>query len=104
VELLRRPTADGRGINIGCAAQNLIRDTRIVLFIGLIFSLGSTSVIGNLISGYSLTYRRVFRVGDRVKIGDYIGYVQESKLMVTYLHTVKNEVVAVPNSQIIIRR
>jgi hypothetical protein len=57
-----------------------------------------------LISGYSLTYRRVFRVGDRVKIGDYIGYVQESKLMVTYLHTVKNEVVAVPNSQIIIRR
>jgi small-conductance mechanosensitive channel len=71
------------------------------LFIGLIFSLGSTSLIGNLISGYSLSYRRLFRVGDRIKIGDYVGYVQESKLMVTYLRTIKNEVVAVPNSQII---
>ena len=71
------------------------------LFIGLVFSLGSTSLIGNLISGYSLTYRRAFKPGDRVKIGDYVGDVQESKLLVTYLHTVKNEVIAVPNSSIV---
>ena len=71
------------------------------LFIGLIFSLGSTSLIGNLISGYSLTYRRAFKPGDRVKIGDHVGDVQESKLLVTYLHTIKNEVIAVPNSSIV---
>jgi small-conductance mechanosensitive channel len=70
------------------------------LFAGLIISLGSTSLIGNLISGYTLTYRRVFKQGDRVKIGDHVGYVQESKLMMTYLRTTKNEVIAVPNSQI----
>ena len=71
------------------------------LFIGLVFSLGSTSLIGNLISGYSLTYRRAFKPGDRVKIDDYVGDVQESRLLVTYLHTIKNEVVAVPNSSIV---
>jgi small-conductance mechanosensitive channel len=70
------------------------------LFIGLIFSLGSTSLIGNLISGYSLTYRRIFKQGDRVQIGNHIGYVARSSLMVTYLHTIKNEIIAVPNSQI----
>lgn len=71
------------------------------LFVGIIFSLGSTSLIGNLISGYSLTYRRVFRPGDRVKIGSHVGYVEKYGMMVTYLHTIKNEVIAVPNSQII---
>ena len=71
------------------------------LFVGVIFSLGSSSLIGNLISGYSLTYRRTFKPGDRVKIGDHTGFVQESRLMVTYLRTTKNEVIAVPNSEII---
>lgn len=71
------------------------------VFIGLMFSLGSTSLIGNLISGYTLTYRRVFKPGDRVKIGKLVGDVQESKLLVTYLHTIKNEVIAVPNSSIV---
>ena len=71
------------------------------LFLGVIFSLGSTSLIGNLIGGYSLTYRRVFKKGDRVKIGDHTGFVQESRMMVTYLRTTKNEVIAVPNSEII---
>ena len=71
------------------------------LLIGLIFSLGSTSLIGNMISGYSLAYRRAFKPGDRVKIGEHLGDVQDSKLMVTHLRTIKNEVVAVPNSKIV---
>lgn len=71
------------------------------LFVGLIFSFGSTSLIGNLISGYSLAYRRTFKQGDRVKIGEHVGFVQESRLMVTYLQTTKNEMIAVPNSEII---
>lgn len=71
------------------------------LFIGLVFSLGSTSLIGNLVSGYSLTYRGAFRQGDRVKIGEFAGDVQESRLLVTYLRTPKNEVIAIPNSAIV---
>ena len=71
------------------------------LLIGVVFSLGSTSLIGNMISGYSMAYRRLFKNGDRVKIGEYMGDVEEIRLMVTYLRTIKNELVAVPNSKII---
>jgi small-conductance mechanosensitive channel len=71
------------------------------LFVGVLFSFGSTSLIGNVIAGYSMTYRRAFRVGDRVKIGEQIGDVEQVRLLVTHLRTVKNEEVVVPNSKIL---
>jgi small-conductance mechanosensitive channel len=71
------------------------------IFVGVLFSLGSTSVVGNLLSGYSMIYRRAFRVGDRVKIGDVIGEVMDIRVMVTHLRTPKNEEVIIPNSVII---
>lgn len=71
------------------------------LFIGVIFSLGSSSVISNMIAGYTMIYRRVFKVGDRVRIGNFFGDVDQVRMLVTYLRTVKNEVVAIPNSTII---
>ena len=73
----------------------------ISLFLGIIFSLGSSSFIGNLIAGYSMVYRRAFKVGDRVKIGDQMGDVEQIRLMVTHLRTIKNEEVIVPNSTIL---
>ena len=73
----------------------------ISLFIGVLFSLGSTSALSNLIAGYLMTYRRAFKVGDRVKIGDAVGDVVQARLQVTHLRTVKNEEVVLPNSQIL---
>jgi small-conductance mechanosensitive channel len=73
----------------------------ISLFLGIVFSLGSSSAISNVIAGYSLTYRRAFKVGDRVKIGDVLGTVTEMRMQVTHLHTIKNEEVTVPNSVIL---
>lgn len=71
------------------------------LFLGLVFSLGSSSAISNTIAGYMMTYRRAFKVGDRVKIGDTTGDVIEMRLQVTHLRTFKNEEVIIPNSQIL---
>jgi small-conductance mechanosensitive channel len=71
------------------------------IFIGVIFSLGSSSFIANLIAGYSMTYRRAFRVGDRIQVGEVTGDVTESGLMVTRIRTVKNEEVVIPNSTIL---
>jgi small-conductance mechanosensitive channel len=71
------------------------------IFIGVIFSLGSSSFIANLIAGYSMTYRRAFRVGDRIQVGDVTGDVTEIGLMVTRVRTVKNEEIVVPNSNIL---
>jgi small-conductance mechanosensitive channel len=73
----------------------------VTLFAGVIFSLGSSSFIGNIIAGYSMTYRRPFRVGDRVKIGEHTGDVEDIRLFVTRLRTIKNEEVVVPNSKIL---
>jgi small-conductance mechanosensitive channel len=71
------------------------------LFVGILFSLGSSSAIANIIAGYMMTYRRAFKVGDRVKIGDAIGDVIQTRLQVTHLRTLKNEEVVLPNSQIL---
>jgi small-conductance mechanosensitive channel len=71
------------------------------LLFGVLFSLGSSSLIGNLIAGYSMTYRRAFRVGEIVKIGEHMGNVEQIRLLVTHLRTIKNEEVIVPNSSIL---
>ncbi|MEE4380123.1 MAG: mechanosensitive ion channel family protein [Candidatus Competibacteraceae bacterium] len=71
------------------------------VLLGVLFSLGSTSVISNVIAGYTMTYRRAFRIGDRVKIGDTVGDVMEMRVLVTHLKTPKNEEVVIPNSTIL---
>lgn len=38
------------------------------IFLGVVFSLGSSSVIANLMAGYTMIYRRAFRVGDRISV------------------------------------
>jgi small-conductance mechanosensitive channel len=71
------------------------------IFLGVIFSLGSSSIIANLIAGYTMTYRRTFRVGDRIRVSDFIGDVTDVRLMVTHLRSLKNEEIIVPNSLIL---
>lgn len=71
------------------------------VFIGVIFSFGSSSFIANLLAGLAMTYRGAFKEGDRVKIDDVFGDVEEIKLMTTRIKTLKNESVVVPNSNIL---
>jgi small-conductance mechanosensitive channel len=71
------------------------------LFIGIVFSLGSSSAISNIIAGYMMTYRRAFKVGDWVKVGGSLGEVIEMRLQVTHLRSTKNEEIVLPNSQIL---
>ena len=47
----------------------------ISIFLGLLFSLGSTSAIANMVAGTVLTYTCAFQIGDRVKIGEAQGDV-----------------------------
>jgi len=71
------------------------------VFIGVIFSLGSSSFIANMLAGLTMTYRGAFKEGDRILIGDITGRVEEIKLMTTRIHTLKNESVIIPNSNIL---
>ena len=71
------------------------------LFIGIMFSLGSTSTISNILAGYVMIYRRVFREGDVVRIAGNTGVVARVRLQVTHLRTAKNEDIIIPNSKIL---
>lgn len=70
----------------------------ISVFVGLIISLGSSTVIGNIIAGLVITYMRPFKIGDRIKLDNTTGNVVEKTPFVTRIRTPKNEVVTIPNS------
>jgi small-conductance mechanosensitive channel len=73
----------------------------VTVFVGLIFSLGSSTAIGNLIAGLVITYMRPFKIGDRIQIKETTGFVVEKTLMVVRLKTHKNEYVTFPNMMIL---
>ena len=70
------------------------------VFLGFLFTFGSAGSLSNIISGLVLTYMRLFRIGDRVKIGDVFGDVIEKTLLVTRIRTTKNEIISIPNSTV----
>ena len=70
------------------------------VFIGIIVSLGSSSIIGNVMAGMVMTYMRPFRVGDFIKYGDMEGFVIEKSVLVTRIRTRKNDVITIPNSNL----
>ncbi|HPW50734.1 MAG TPA: mechanosensitive ion channel [Spirochaetota bacterium] len=70
----------------------------ISIFAGILLSLGSTSIVSNIVSGVILTYTSAFRIGDRVKIGETTGDILEKTLLVTRIRTIKNIIITIPNS------
>lgn len=70
------------------------------VFLGFLFTFGSAGSLSNIISGLVLTYMRLFKTGDRVKIGEVVGDVVEKSLLVTRIRTIKNEIISIPNSTV----
>ncbi len=71
------------------------------VFLGILFSLGSSSAISNIVAGVVITYMNPFKVGDRVKIADTMGDIVEKSLLVTRIKTTKNVHITIPNSMIL---
>jgi small-conductance mechanosensitive channel len=71
------------------------------VFLGIVVSLGSTSIVGNLVAGMVITYMRPFKVGDRIRVGDVFGDVIEKSPFVIRVKTVKKEIITVPNLTIL---
>ena len=67
------------------------------IFVGFLLSLGSTSLVTNIISGIVLTYSRGLKIGDRVQIGDTVGDVIDRTLLITRVKTIKNVIITIPN-------
>jgi small-conductance mechanosensitive channel len=71
------------------------------IFVGVLFSLGSTTAVANVVAGIVITYTRAFKMGDRVKISNTEGDVIERSAFVTRIRTPKNVEVSIPNSSVL---
>ncbi|MCA0174746.1 MAG: mechanosensitive ion channel family protein [Proteobacteria bacterium] len=70
------------------------------VLIGLMVSLGASSVVGQGAAGLILTYSRTLRKGDYVRVGDHEGTVIETGMFTTRLRTGVGEELTLPNSLI----
>ena len=71
------------------------------VFVGLIISLGSTGIMNQIMSGFTITYSRALRVGDFVKVGDVEGTVQHIGPLATKIKTPHRVEVTIPNAIVI---
>ena len=73
----------------------------LTILAGIMVSLGSNTVVSNMMAGLFVIYRRSTNVGDRIQVGDKIGDVTEIKLMETLIKSIKNEMISIPNAQLL---
>lgn len=73
----------------------------LTILAGLMVSMGSNTVVSNMMAGLFIIYRRSTNIGDRIKVGDQVGDVVEIKMMETLIKSVKNEMVSIPNAQLL---
>lgn len=72
------------------------------VLIGVAVSFAATSSIGNFLAGFLLMSWRPFKEGDRVEVGGGVfGDVLEVTLTYVKIRTIKDEIVYVPNLQVI---
>lgn len=71
------------------------------IFLGVLISFGSTSAVSNVVAGIVMTYMIPFRLGDRVKVGDTVGDIVETNLLVVRVRTIKNVDVTIPNAAVL---
>jgi small-conductance mechanosensitive channel len=71
------------------------------VFIGLIISLGSSGIVNQLMSGFTITYSRALRVGDFVRVGEVEGRVLQVGALSTKIKTPRREDVTIPNAVVV---
>jgi small-conductance mechanosensitive channel len=70
------------------------------VLLGLMVSLGASSIVGQGAAGLILTYTRTIRPGEYVRIGEYEGTVVEMGIFTTRIRTGLGEELTLPNSMI----
>lgn len=73
----------------------------ITVFLGLMLSLGSAGIIGQILGGIVVVYTRAFQTGDFVKINEYEGNIDEIGVLSTKIKTLRNEEITIPNATLL---
>ena len=71
------------------------------VLVGLMLSLGASSLVGQAASGLILTYGRVFRKGEYVSVAEHEGTVTEMGIFTTRIRTGLGEELTVSNASIL---
>lgn len=73
----------------------------ISVFLGLMLSLGSAGMVGQVVGGLVVVYSGAFRTGEYVKIGEFEGFIREIGVLSTKLMTLKQEEITIPNAVLV---
>jgi small-conductance mechanosensitive channel len=65
--------------------------------LGVAIGFASQTAVSNIISGFFLLLERPFSVGDIIKSGDTVGYVESIDLLSVHVRTSDNKLVRLPN-------
>lgn len=68
--------------------------------LGVALGFGSQSLVKDMISGFFILFENQFSVGDYVKIGEFIGTVEETGVRTTHIRAWGGELHIVPNGSI----
>lgn len=68
---------------------------------GLAFALAAQDTIKNIFGGITIFTDRPFRIGDRVKVDGFDGFVEDIGIRSTRLRTLEKRVVTIPNYKIV---
>ncbi|MGY6277265.1 mechanosensitive ion channel family protein [Methylomonas sp. MgM2] len=71
------------------------------VFVGLMLSLGSAGMVGQIVGGLVVVYSRAFRTGEYVRIGEYEGVIREIGILSTKMLTLKQEEITIPNAVLV---
>ncbi len=71
------------------------------VLVGLMLSMGASSLVGQAASGLILTYGRVFRKGEYVRLADHEGTVTEMGVFTTRIRTGLGEELTISNATIL---
>ena len=71
------------------------------VFLGLMFTFGSSGLVNQIMSGFMITYSRALRLGDFVRIGDVEGVVTHLGVLSTKVKTLRQEEATIPNAVVV---
>ncbi|MGK7894206.1 MAG: mechanosensitive ion channel family protein [Xenococcus sp. (in: cyanobacteria)] len=74
----------------------------ISVFVGALITFGSSTVIGNFMSGIFLIYTRAFQLGDVIQANGQTGRVVEKTILSTRIMTPDNEIITIPNASLFV--
>jgi MscS family membrane protein len=68
---------------------------------GLAFALAAQDTIKNIFGGFTIFTDRPFRIGDRIKVDNIDGFVEDIGIRSTRLRTLEKRMVTIPNYKIV---